>query len=134
MKWDKLCTIALTGIGACALLTGARGLELRSINQMPAMTQQDGSKVIIANIGTVSLNILYRDGDWKSVQIPSGQYVTVPGQGTGLSVSYNDGAEAQTATLNPGSTYALYWNSQLNRWRIALYDDVARRASPFRSH
>ena len=37
--------------------------------------------------------------------------------------------------LTRGTVYALYWNSALNRWAVAPYDDVAKRpASGFRSH
>jgi hypothetical protein len=39
----------------------------------------------------------------------------------------------KSVTLNSGTTYALYWNSGVNRWAIAPYDEVARRASGFRS-
>jgi hypothetical protein len=133
MSWGGLLIVILAGIGAFAHPASAQTQEFRSINQMPGMIDQDTAKVIIANIGAAALNISYLDGVWKTTQIPSGQYVTLPSQGTGLSVSFSDGAEVQSVTLNRGTTYALYWNSGLNRWAIAPYDEVARRPSGFRS-
>jgi len=91
------------------------------------MIDQNAAKVIISNIGTTALSILYLDGAWKAIQIPSGQYVTLPSQGAGISVSFSDGTETQSVTLNRGTTYALHFNAGLNRWSIAPYDDVARR-------
>jgi hypothetical protein len=134
MSWGRLLIAVLAGIGACANPASARAQEFRSIDQWPSMIDQNAAKVIIANIGTVALSILYLDdGTWKTIQIPTGQYVTLPSQDTGLSVSFNDGAEAKSATLNRGTMYAIYWNSGLNRWAIAPYDDVAKRPSGFRS-
>jgi hypothetical protein len=100
---------------------------------MPGLIPPESSRVIIANIGTAALNISYLDGVWKTIQIPSSQYVTLPTQGTALSVSFNDGAEAKPVTLNRDTTYALYWDSGLNHWAIALYDEVARRPRGIRS-
>jgi len=133
MRCGGLLIVVLAGVAACIHPASARAQGFRSIDQMPAMIDKDDAKVVISNIGTVALNISYLDGVWKSIQIPSGQYVTLPSQETGLSISFNDGAVAQSITLNRGTTYALYWNSGLNRWAIALYDDVARRPSGFRS-
>jgi hypothetical protein len=96
------------------------------------MIDQGPAKVIISNVGTAALYISYLDGVAKTIQIPSGQYVTLPSQENGLSISFNDGVETKSAALNPGAIYALYWNSGLNRWAIGLYDDVARRPSGFR--
>ena len=79
----------------------------------------------ISNIGNATLNISYLEGDWKTVQIPSGQYVTIPSQSTGLSVSFNDGVETKSLVLNRGTMYALHWNAELNRWAILPYDEVA---------
>jgi hypothetical protein len=132
MSWGRLLIAVLAGIGACAHPASARAQEFRSIDQLPGMIDQD-AKVFIANIGTVALSILYLDETWTTIQIPSGQYVTLPSQNTGLSVSFNDGVEAKSVTLNPGTTYALYYNSELNRWAIAPYDDVAKHPTPFRS-
>src|SRR5262245_10854179 len=135
MSWSKLLIIVLAGIGACAHPASTQAQAFRSVDQMPGMTDQDATKVVIANIGTVALSILYLDldGSWKTVPIPSGQYVALPSQDTGLSVSFNDGVEAKSVTLNRGATYGLHWNSQANRWAIAPYDEVAKRASGFRS-
>jgi hypothetical protein len=133
MNWGKLLIIALAGIAVCAHPSGARAQEFRSTDQMPRMIDQDAEKVIIANIGTSALNISYLEGGWKTIEIPSGQYVTLPSQQNGLSVSFNDSSEAQSVTLNRGTTYALYWNSGLNRWAIAPYDEVARRPSGLRA-
>jgi hypothetical protein len=135
MSRSKLLIVILAGIAACACSGSARAQAFRSVDQMPSMTDQDATKVVIANIGTVALSILYLDldGAWKTVPIPSGQYVTLPSQDTGLSVSFNDGVDAKSVTLNRGATYGLHWNSQTNRWAIAPYDEVAKRASGFRS-
>jgi hypothetical protein len=134
MSWPIL-VLVLAGIAACAHPAAAPAQEFRSINQLPGLTSQNAEKFIISNIGTVALNILYLDGDWKTIQIPAGQYVTLPSQDTGLAVSFNDGVEAKSTTLTRGTVYALYWNSALNRWAVAPYDDVAKRpASGFRSH
>jgi hypothetical protein len=133
MSWGRLLIVVLAGIGACAHPSSARAQAFRSIDQVPGMIDQDAEKVIIANIGTSALSLSYLDGVWKTIQIPSGQYVTLPGQGSGLSVTFNDGAAVQSVTLNRGTTYALHWNSGLNRWAMGLYDDVARRPSGLRS-
>jgi hypothetical protein len=133
MNWTRHLVIILAGIGVCGEPACARAQELRSTDQLPAMVDQDAARVIISNIATVPLGVSYLDGDWKTIQIPSGQYVTLPSQGAGLAVSFNDGAQAKSVTLNGGTTYALYWNSGLNRWAIAPYDDVARRPSGLRS-
>jgi len=132
MSWGRLLAVVVAVIGAHP--ASARAQEFRSIDQMPGMINQDTvAKITVANIGTVALNISYLDGTWKTIQIPSGQYVTLSSQDTGLSVSFNNGAEAKSITLNRGTTYALYWNSEINRWAIAPYDEVARRPSDFRS-
>jgi hypothetical protein len=131
MSWSRFLIVVLAGIGAN--FASVRAEEFRSVNQMPGMIAQDAARVILANIGTAALNISYLDGVWKTIQIPSGEYVPLPSQSTGLSLSFNNGAEAQLVTLNPGTIYALYWNSGLNRWAIAPYDEVARRPSGFRS-
>lgn len=128
-----LIIFLIAGIGPCSHPASARAQTFRSINQMPAMIDQNAANVIVSNIGTVMLSISYMDGVWKTIQIPPAQYVTLPCQDTGLSVSFNDGAEAKLVTLNRGTTYALYWNSGVNRWAIAPYDEVARRPSGFRS-
>jgi len=70
----------------------------------------------------------------NTIQIPSGTYVALPSQNAGLFVSFNDGVEAKSFTLSRGTTYAPYWNSELNRWAIAPYDEVAKRPNPFRSN
>ena len=122
--------VILAGIGAWAHLASAQ--EFRSINQMPGMIDESAAKVIILKLGTAALNVSYLDGVWKTIQIPSRQYVSLPAEDTGLPVSFNDGAEAKSVTLNRGTTYALYWNAGTNRWAITLYDDVAKRPSDFR--
>ena len=99
---------------------------------MPGMIDESAAKVIILKLGTAALNISYLDGVWKTIQIPSRQYVSLPAEDTGLPVSFNDGAEAKSVTLNCGTTYTLYWNAGTNRWAITLYDDVAKRPSDFR--
>lgn len=123
----------LAAIGACVLPPTAGASELRSSNQLPGLIDQDTEKVTVTNIGTATLNISYLDGAWKTVQIPSGQYVAIPSQSVGLSVSFSDGVETKSVVLNRGTTYALYWNSGSGRWAIAPYDEVARRPSGFRS-
>jgi hypothetical protein len=133
MSWERIFVVILVGMGACADSTNARAQQFRSIDQMPGLINSDSAKIIIANISTVALNISYLDGASHSIQIPSGQYVSLPSHNTGLLVSFNDGHEAKSVTLNPNITYALYWNSALDRWAIAPYDDVARRPSGFRS-
>jgi hypothetical protein len=100
---------------------------------MPDRIQQYDTNVIVPNIGTAALNISYLDGVWKTIQIPSGQYVTFPSQDSGLSVLFNDGAEVKSITLSRGTIYALYWYSGVNRWAIAPYDEVARRGGGLRS-
>jgi hypothetical protein len=133
MTWDRVVSIVLVGSAAIAHPASAEAQQFRSIDQLPGMIQQESANVSIANISTVGLSILYLDGGaWKTIQIPSGQYVTLS-QGTDLSVSFNDGVETKSVTLNRGMTYALYWNSELNRWAFAPYDEVARRPSGFRS-
>ena len=102
MNWPTpILTIAVSIAAASANpATTARAIELRSTNQMPEMVDQNADKVAISNIGNAALNISYLEGDWKSVQIPSGQYVTIPSQSTGLSVSFNDGVETKSLVLN----------------------------------
>jgi hypothetical protein len=135
MSWRKLLIIALAGVEGCVHSASTWAQTFRSVDQMPGMTDQDATKVVIANIGTVALSILYLDPDgaWKTVPIPSGQYVILPSQDTGLSVSFNDGVDAKSVTLNRGATYGLHWDSPTSRWAIAPYDEVAKRASGFRS-
>jgi len=134
MSWRTLIlTVALSITAACAHAAAARAIELRSTNQMPDMVDQNADKVAISNIGNATLSISYLEGDWKTVQIPSGQYVTIPSQSTGLSVSFNDGVETKSLVLNRGTMYALHWNAELNRWDIRPYDEVARRPTGFRS-
>lgn len=134
MSWSTPILIVLfAAIGACAHIEAARASELRSSNQLPGLIDQDSEKVTITNIGTSALSISYLDGAWKTIQIPSGQYVTIPGQSNGLSVSFSDGVETKSITLNRGTTYALHWNSGLGRWAIAPYDEVARRPSGLRA-
>jgi len=125
----------LATIGICASPAAAPAQEFRSINQLPGLTDRDPAKVTVSNIGTVALSIQYLDaGDWKTIQIPSGQYVALPSQGAGLAVAFNDGAEAKSLTLGGGTTYALYWNAGLSRWAIAPFDEVVpRRPSGLRS-
>jgi hypothetical protein len=130
MSWGRLLIVVLAGICPWSHLTNAQ--EFRSINQMPGMTSQDAATVNISNIGTAALNISYLDGVWKAIQIPSGQYLSLPCEDTGLSISFNDGAETKSTALSRGTNYALYWNAGTNRWAIAVYDDVAKRPSDFR--
>jgi hypothetical protein len=136
MTRNRVAVIVFAGIAAITYPASAHAQQFRSIDQLPGLIQQESANVTIANIGTVALSILYLDGGaWKTIQIPSGQYVTLPSQGIELSISFNDGAETKTVTLKRGTTNALYWNSGLNRWSIAPYDDVARprSGSGFRS-
>lgn len=133
MSWARLLILVLATVGASAYPASARAQDFRSIDQLPGMIDQADAQVIVANIGTTALNISYLDGAWNTIPIPSGQYVSLPSQGASLSVSFNDGIEAKSVTLNRGTTYALYWNAGLNRWAIAPYDEVARRPSGFRS-
>jgi hypothetical protein len=142
MSWGRLLIVVLVGVGTWFGSTwahtwshpaGARAEQFRSIDQLPGMIDQDDTKVTISNIGTEALSILYLDGAWKTIQIPSRQYVTIPSQAGGLSVSFNDGVAKQSAVLSPGTAYALYFNAGLSRWAIAPYDDVAKRPSPLRS-
>jgi hypothetical protein len=134
MSWrTSILIVFLAVINACASPAAGQTNKLRSTNQLPSLIEQDSEKVTIANIGTVALNISYLDEAWKAVQIPSGQYVVLPSQSTGLSVSFSDGVETKSLVLNRGTTYALYWNSGPGRWAIAAYDEVARRPSGFRS-
>jgi hypothetical protein len=128
-----ILTVVLSITAVSVHAASALAIELRSTNQMPEMVDQNADKVVIANIGNAALNISYLEGDWKSVQIPSAQYVTIPSQSTGLSVSFNDGVETKSRVLDRGATYALYWNAGLNRWDIGLYEEVARRSTGFRS-
>jgi hypothetical protein len=107
--------------------------QLRSTNQMPGLIDLDSTKVAIANLGTADLSIQYLDGTWKTVQIPSGKYVSLPSPAGGVSVSFNDGVEAKSALLNGNSAYALYWNTGVGRWAIAPYDEVAKRPSSLRA-
>ena len=107
--------------------------QLRSTNQMPDMVDLDSTKVAIANLGTADLSIQYLDGTWKTVQILSGKYVSLPSQAGGVSVAFNDGVEAKSALLNGSSAYALYWNTGVGRWAIAPYDEVAKRPSSLRA-
>jgi hypothetical protein len=133
MSWDRSLIVILASIGMVVYPVSVRAEQFRSIDQWPGLIDQDDGSVRIANIGAAALNISYLDGIWKSIPIPSGQYVTLPSQRSGLSVSFHDGATQQSATLNSGSIYALYWNSGSNRWAIAPYDDVAKRPTIFRS-
>ena len=134
MNWrTAILSVAVSIIAACGNPAAAGAIELRSTNQMPQMVDQNSDKVAISNIGNSALNISYLDGDWKSVQVPSGQYIAIPSESTGLSVSFNDGVETKSLVLNRGTTYALYWSAGLNRWAIAPYDEVARRPSGLRS-
>jgi hypothetical protein len=73
------------------------------------MIEHESAKINIAKIGTLALTISYLDGDWKTIQIPSGTYVALPSQNAGLFVSFNDGVEAKSFTLSRGTTYAPYW-------------------------
>ena len=133
MNWGRVFIVVFAGIAACAHPLSAGAQKFRSTDQIPGMIGQDAEKVTIANIGTTALSLSYLDGVWKTIQIPSGQFVTLPSQQNGLPVTFNDSAEVQSVTLNRGTTYALHWNSGANRWAIALYDEVARRPSGLRS-
>ena len=135
MSWRMpILHIAVSIAAACATpATSARAIEPRSTNQALDMVDQNADKVAISNLANTALKISYLEGDWKSVEVLPGQYVIIPSQSTGLSVSFNDGVETKSLVLNRGSTYALYWNSGLNRWAIAPYDEVARRPSGLRS-
>jgi hypothetical protein len=85
MSWRTLIlTAALSITAACVHAATARAIELRSTDQMPDMIDQNTGTVAISNIGNATLSISYLDGDWKTVQIPSGQYVSIPSQSTGL--------------------------------------------------
>jgi len=117
----------------CAYSANVRAQSFRSIDQLPSMIDPADARVVVANVGTTALNISYLDETWHTIQIPPGQYATLASQDAGLSVLFNDGVEVKSVTLNSGTTYALYWNSGVNRWAIAPYDEVARRASGFRS-
>ena len=126
-------TVALSITAASVHAAAARAIELRSTDQMPDMIDQNIDTVAISNIGNATLSISYLEGDWKTVQIPSGQYVSIPSQSTGLTISFNDGVETKSLILNRGTMYALHWNAELKRWAIRPYDEVARRPSGFRS-
>ena len=129
MSWrTPILTFAVSIIAAFANPATARAIELRSTNQMPGWSTRTPTRSPSQTSATAALNISYLEGDWKSVQIPSGQYVTIPSQSTGLSVSFNDGVETKSLVLNRGMTYALYWNAGLSRWAIAPYDEVATAA------
>jgi hypothetical protein len=114
-------------------LSAAWTQQLRSVNQMPALIDLDSTKVAIANLGTANLSIQYLDGVWKTVQINSGKYVSIPSQAGSVSVSFNDSVEAKETLLNSNNTYALYWNTGASRWAIAPYDEVAKRPSSLRA-
>ena len=129
----SILIVFLAGIQALAHLTTAPASELRSSNQLPDMIEQDSDKITITNIGTADLNILYLEESWKPIQVPSGKYVKIPSQSTGLSISFSDGVETKSVTLSRGTTYALHWNAVARRWAIAPYDEVARRPSGLRS-
>jgi hypothetical protein len=131
MNQSRILFGLLASVIACAYVTDAFAEEFRRIDQFPGLIDEGALNVNIANIGTVDLSIMYRDGDWKTVLIPSGKYVVIQTEAPSLSVSFNDGVEPKWVTLNRGMTYALYSNS--GRWAIAPYDDVARRSSGLRS-
>jgi hypothetical protein len=134
MNAGKRLFAVLAGIAACLQPAFLVAQEFRAINQLPGLIDPDqSSKVVLSNVGTTALSVAYLDGDWKTIQIPSGQYVSLPSQSTGVSVSYHDGSAVQTVTLNRGTNYALHWNSAANRWAIEPYDNVAKRPSGFRA-
>lgn len=106
--------------------------QFRRIDQFPGLIDQDDSKIKVANLGTVDLSMMYLDGDWKTIQVPSGRYIVLQPRETNLSVSFNDGFDARSVTLSSGMTYALFFSS--GRWSLAPYDDVvSRRPGVFRS-
>ena len=72
-------------------------------------------------------------GRLESVQIPSGQYVTIPSQSTGLSVSFNDGVETKSLVTQPRHNVCSLLERRARRWAIAPYDEVGRRPGGFRS-
>src|ERR1043166_6937865 len=116
MSWTRVLIFTLAAVGASVSPASLLALEFRSINQWPRMVKQDAGKVIIANISAAALSISYLQEGWKSVQIPSGQYVPLPSPADCLSISFHDGIEAQSATLNPGTIYAMYLSSTPTRW------------------
>ena len=126
-----ILALLLFATGAAVDVAVAETTNLRSSNQVPGLSEQASDKVTITNMGTTALKILYSDGAWKQVEISSGQTVALKGQGSGLSVSFNDGAETKSVVLNVPTHYAIYWNS--GRWDIAPWDEVARKPSGLRS-
>jgi hypothetical protein len=105
--------------------------QLRSSNQVPGLIDQVSDKVTITNLGADAVTIRYWDGAWKPAEISSGQTVALKGQGSGLSVSFNDGTAAKSVVLNVPVHYAIYLDS--GRWDIASYDEVARKLTGLRS-
>jgi hypothetical protein len=131
MRWSRIIISGLLLVAAPLAAVWAQ--QLRSINQMPALVDHESTMVHIANLGTVDLSMLYLDGTWKPVQIPSGSFVSLPSQGGSVSISYNDGVEAKSASLDSNSAYALHWNTETSRWTISPYDEVAKRPNGLRS-
>jgi hypothetical protein len=125
----RILALVLFVTGAAMQVAVAQ--NLRSTNQVPGLIDQVSDKVSITNMGTAALNILYWDGAWKPVEISSGQTVALKGQGSSLSVSFNDGVAAKSTVLNVPIHYAIYWNS--GRWDIAPWDEVAKKSTGLRS-
>lgn len=114
---------------ACLQTSPCFSQQLRSVNQMPALLDLDSTKVAIANLTTADLSILYLRTTWKTVQIPSGKFVSLPSPHGSVTVSFNDGVEKTSVLLNGNTAYALHFNAGANRWAIAPYDEVAKRPS-----
>jgi hypothetical protein len=127
----RILALVLFVTGAAVDVAVAQTLDLRSKNQVPGLIDQVSDTVTLTNRGADAVNILYWDGAWKPVEISSGQTVALKGQGSGLSVSFNDGTAAKSIVLNVPIHYAIYLDS--GRWDIAPWDEVERKLTGLRS-
>jgi|SRR5271170_507386 len=133
MIFGTTSLIVFLAFTAGASLVPALALDLHSSNQMPELIEQSSDSVSITNIGNSDLNISYKEGTPTNIQIPSGRTVKIPSQNIDLPVTFHNGNEIKSIMLKRGSRYALYWNSAIRRWDIALYDEVAKQRTPLRS-
>ena len=131
MRWRDIALPLLLYLTAAAFPAHA---ELRSINQMPRLLDQNSDSVTVANVSASTLRFQYFSGTWKLVELPSGNVVTLVSPSSGLEIQFSDGTTVQSAVLIRGSVSAFYYNADTGRWAIAPYDDVAHRPTGLRSH
>jgi len=111
-------------------VAAAEKLHLPSINMLPPPTV-DQSSIAIINFGSVALSISYWNGGafWKTFQIMPYQSIGI-GCGSceaNVAVAFHDGQGTKTVPLKSGIAYALYWDSNEERWSIGKFEEVQRQ-------